>query len=80
MGKRRVKMDFPPDLVPRPIIWEMGHRFQVVTNIRRADVGESHGWVILELEGDDHEIERSIRWASDLGVRVGSVEGDIIAG
>ena len=80
MAKQRVKLDFNPELVPRPIIYEIGQRFRVVTNIRRADVGEEHGWVILELEGDDDEIERSLQWAGDQGVHVTSVEGDIIAG
>ncbi len=80
MAKQRVKLDFNPDLVPKPIIYEMGRRFRVVTNIRRADIGEEHGWVILELEGDDDEIERSLQWAMDEGVQVTSVEGDVIAG
>ena len=35
-----------------PIIYELGKSFNLVTNIRRADVTEDRGWVILELDGE----------------------------
>ena len=50
----------------------------MVTNIRRADVREDVGWVILELEGDDEEIQRGLDWVSSLGVRVDPVSGDVV--
>ena len=80
MGKQRVKFTFPPDLVPRPIIYELSQQFPVVTNIRRADVRENMGWVVLELEGADEEIEKGVDWVSSLGVRVDPVSGDVIEG
>ena len=80
MGKQRVKFTFPQDLVTQPIIYQLTHRFQVVTNIRRADVQENMGWVVLELEGDDREIEEGVKWVSSLGVRVDPVSGDVIEG
>jgi hypothetical protein len=51
-----------------------------VTNIRRADVSENKGWVVLELEGEDSEIEQSIAWVTSKGVRVDPVVGDIVEG
>lgn len=80
MARRRVKLTFPQEIITRPVIYELGHRFNVVTNIRKADVTETQGWVLLELEGDDDEIDRSLQWALDIGVDVGPVEGDVIAG
>ena len=80
MGKQRVKFTFPKDLVTQPIIYELGRQFQVVTNIRRADVRENMGWVVLELEGEDNEIEKGVSWVSSLGVRVDPVSGDVIEG
>ena len=80
MGKQRVKFTFPQDMVTRPIIHELGHKFQVITNIRRADVREDMGWVVLELEGADDEISRGVGWVSSLGVRVDPVAGDVIEG
>ena len=53
MANRRVKFTFSPSLVPQPVIWELGNKFPIVTNIRRAQVEEQVGWVVLELTGDD---------------------------
>ena len=80
MAKQRVKFTFPPDLITQPVIYNMGRQFEVVTNIRRANVTREQGWVILEVVGDDAEIERAIAWALDQGVRVDPIEGDIVAG
>ena len=80
MAKRRVKFTFPTHLVTRAIIYDLGHRYQVVTNIRRADVRENMGWVVLELEGEEEEIETGIQWVKSQGVRVDPVSGDVIEG
>ena len=56
MVKRRVKFTFPTELITESVIYELGHRYKVVTNIRRADVREDIGWVVLELEGAESEI------------------------
>ena len=80
MAKMRAKFTFPPDLVTQPIIYNLGKNFEVVTNIRRADVTENQGWVILELEGEEEEIKRGLGWVSDSGVRVDPVVGDIVEG
>jgi len=80
MAKQRVKFTFPQELITLPIIYELGKNFGVVTNIRRADVTEDRGWVVLELTGDLPEIERGIEWVTSKGVRVDPVEGDIVEG
>ena len=80
MGKQRVKFTFPTEMVKEPVIYKLGRDFKIVTNIRRADVTETQGWVILELEGDEEEIKRGLAWVSDSGVRVDPVVGDIIEG
>ena len=80
MTKKRSKFTFPPDLVTQPIIYNLGKNFEIVTNIRRADVTENQGWVILELEGDEGEIDRGLEWVRDSGVRVDPVVGDIVEG
>ena len=78
MAKRRAKFTFPTNLVTEPVIFDLGHKFRVVTNIRRADVREDVGWVILELEGEDEEIESGLDWVMSMGVRVDPVSGDVI--
>ena len=80
MARRRIKFTFPTQLITEPIIYELGHRYKVVTNIRRADVREEMGWVVLELEGAEDEINDSLEWVMSTGVRVDSVSGDVIEG
>jgi ABC-type methionine transport system ATPase subunit len=80
MAKQRMKFTFPTELIKEPVIYRLCKQFEVVTNIRRADVTEDRGWVILELEGEMEEIERSIQWVIGQGVRVDPVAGDIVEG
>ena len=80
MGKQRVKFTFEETLVKQPVIYELGRKFQIITNIRRADIGEDVGWVVLELEGGETEIKRGLEWVRSTGVRVGPLGGDVIDG
>jgi len=80
MGKQRVKFTFPTEKIKEPIIYQLGRDFNIVTNIRRADIREEMGWVVLELDGDDAEIERGLHWVGTTGVRVDPVSGDVVDG
>jgi hypothetical protein len=80
MTKHRVKFTFPQELITMPLIYELGKNFEVITNVRRADVTEDRGWIVLELEGDMEEIERGLEWVAAKGVRVDPVQGDIVEG
>jgi hypothetical protein len=80
MAKKRVRLTYEEDLVQRPVVYELGKNFEVITNIRMADVEEHFGWVVLELEGESDEIERGLEWVSSVGVRVDPVAGDVVEG
>jgi ABC-type methionine transport system ATPase subunit len=80
MANVKVRFTFKPDLIKDPLIWSLGREFEITTNIRRANVVEDQGWVILELDGDKQEIDRGIAWIKEKGVRVDAVEGDVIEG
>ena len=80
MATKRVRFTFPTQLITEPVIYQLGQKFQLVTNIRRADVREDMGWVILEMNGDESEIEKGLEWVTQAGVRVDPVSGDVIDG
>ncbi len=80
MSTKRVRFTFPSELIKEPVIYKLGMDFEIVTNIRRADVRDSMGWVVLELEGDDEIIQNGLDWVASTGVRVDPVGGDIIEG
>ena len=80
MAKARVRFTFVSELIQEPIIWSLGREFELVTNIRRANVEEDQGWVVLELEGTQDEIDRGMEWIKEKGVRIDPVPGDVIDG
>jgi len=80
MAKKQVMFTFPQELIKEPIIFNLGLQFKVVTNIRRADVSKNKGWVVLELEGEEKDIEEGIAWVTSKGVRVDPAIGDIVEG
>tara|TARA_B100001013_G_C24394895_1_gene357597 strand:+ start:344 stop:580 length:237 start_codon:yes stop_codon:yes gene_type:complete len=77
---KKVKFTFPTGLIKEPLIYQLGQKFSLITNIRRADVRPDVGWVVLEIEGTDEEIEIGLDWISQQGVRIDPVAGDIIEG
>ena len=75
MSKRRVMFTFNEEQIREPIIFNLEQQFKLVTNIRRADLSEEEGWIILELEGEKNDIEQGIAWVTSKGVRVEPIEG-----
>ena len=80
MAKRQVMFTFPTELIQEPIIYNLCQQFKVVPNIRQADISEAKGWVVMELEGEEKDIEASIAWLTSKGIRVDPVTGDIMEG
>ena len=80
MAKRRVHLTFPENLVQEPIIYNLGKRFDIVTNIRRANVEDNFGWVILELDGDERALDEGLAYMEELGVQINTIAGDVVEG
>ena len=78
--KQRLWLMFPTRLVTRPVLWELGKTFPVVTNIRQCSVTDEVGIVSLSLEGERQEIKKAIAWLEELGVKVEPVEINTIEG
>jgi len=74
MAKRQVTFSFPEELLEEPIIYTIGQQFRVMTNIRQAEISESKGWVKLELEGEEGDIDNAIAWVISKGVWVDTLE------
>ncbi len=77
MTNVRVKITFPEHLIKQPIIARLVREFDVMPNIRRANVEEHVGWIVCELGGDEAAVERAIEWLHDLGVGVDRL-GDVV--
>lgn len=77
---QRVKFTFQIEDVKDPIIYNLGTNFDLITNIRRADINDEIGWVILEIQGEEDAVTNGLEWITSLGVRVDPIGGDIIEG
>ncbi|MCP5023366.1 MAG: FeS-binding protein [bacterium] len=62
---------FPQELISQPIISHtLGEKFKVVPNIRAASIQPTGARVIVEIEGEPDEIERSVEYLRECGVDV----------
>jgi L-aspartate semialdehyde sulfurtransferase ferredoxin len=76
----RLFVSFPEDLVDRPMIYEVIKKFDVVPNIRRANVEANSGWIIFQLTGQHDVVDAVVSYLEGLGCTVNRMEGDIVAG
>ena len=70
MTQVRLHLTFPEHVIQEPIVYRLGKEFDIVTNIRRANVEERFGWVILEVDGAEDDVTRAVTWLEDQGVQV----------
>jgi len=76
----RLWLMYPPKLITKPLIWQIGQKFKVITNIRQASVTDEIGIVCLELDGKRADVKAAIKWLEKTGVSVEPVEISAIAG
>lgn len=75
----RVKLTFPESLVRIPVLARLVRQFDVDPNIRRADVEESRGWIVCEIDGQPEQLEAAIDWLRTEGIAV-DLLGDVLEG
>jgi ABC-type methionine transport system ATPase subunit len=76
--QRRLWLMYPPKLIKQPLIWQLGHKFKIVTNIRQVSVTDEIGIVCLEVDGKRQEVKAAIKWLEKAGVKVEPVEINVI--
>jgi ABC-type methionine transport system ATPase subunit len=74
MARATVRLTFRRETLNIPVIYQLGKDFKVVTNIRRADVGDETGWADLDLDGEQPEIDRALEYCRSRGVEVQRLE------
>ena len=74
----RLWLMYPAKLITRPVIWELGQKFPIVTNLRQVSVTDEIGIVSLALEGKRGDIKAAIKWLEKIGIKVEPVEINVI--
>ena len=78
MAVRKVYLTYDEENIQQPLIYDMGHRFKVVTNIRIASISKGIGLVALTVEGDQEEVDKALSWIEAEGVKVEPIEKNVI--
>lgn len=78
MAKKMVHLVFPQRLIKKPVIYTMAKKYNVVPNIRRANVTETVGEVTLELSGTKENLEKARKYLERMGIKFEPVVGDIV--
>jgi L-aspartate semialdehyde sulfurtransferase ferredoxin len=76
--KERFYLTYPPPLIKEPIIYLLIKKFDVIPNIRGANVSDEMGLLALEMEGTQQEIDRAVAWLRDQGITVEPIEKNVI--
>ncbi|HUQ62689.1 MAG TPA: NIL domain-containing protein [Acidimicrobiales bacterium] len=74
MVNARVKLTFPEQLIKEPLLGRLVREFDVLPNIRRANVEDTVGWIVCEFAGEHESVESAIAWLQDKGVQVDRLE------
>jgi ABC-type methionine transport system ATPase subunit len=70
----RVKLTFPEELIKEPLLGRLVREFDVLPNIRRANVEDTVGWIVCEFAGEPDAVDRAIAWLQEKGVQVDHLE------
>jgi len=68
--KKKIYVTYPPELLQEPLIYWVGHKFKVITNICGGTVSDESGLAVVELQGSPDQIDGAISWLRSRGVKV----------
>ena len=74
MKTQRLELTFPEKLIKKPIIYDLVKDFDVIPNIRRANVDENFGWMVLEMSGEEDRLEAALAHLQEIGVEIEFLE------
>ena len=76
MTTAQFHLTFPDPLELERTVAMLRTSFPMHLNIRRANVEEQTSWFIVDLTGEDDEIERAVAWLREQGVAVDRIPVD----
>ena len=74
MVTKRIRLNFPPERIKEPVLYNLAKQFRLKTNILEADLHGDTGWLLIEVEGPLRQVERGIAWVVGLGIGVEEIE------
>jgi len=78
MAKRIVKLTFLKESVKKPLTFQIAKKYNIMPNIRRGKVTETIGELVLELDGQEKDLDKGLQFLKRAGVIVEPIVGDIV--
>ena len=76
---RRVQLNYPVERIDEPILYRLIVDYDLVPDIRRANIDpRSGGFIVLQLSGAPEALNRGLEWLKQAGIMVGKpgVDGE----
>ena len=64
--------------VTKPFIYDLVKKFDLVPNIRRANITQKFGYIQLELHGSQKALDQGVAWLIKQGVGVEPIVKDVV--
>lgn len=78
MSARKIVLNFPKEKIDKPIVYKLIKDVNLTFNILRANITpDQEGHMVLELTGENSEIERGIKYLKDEGISLQPLSKDI---
>jgi ABC-type methionine transport system ATPase subunit len=68
--EQTVRLTFPQRLLDQPLLYGLIRQYDVQTNILEAQVGNTEGWLVLAVRGDELRLLHGLDWLRQQGVQV----------
>jgi L-aspartate semialdehyde sulfurtransferase ferredoxin len=78
MSKKKVVLNFPPQLIDQPVVYRLVKEHGLRVNILRARITPKEwGSMVVELNGGNAGLEAAMNYLSELGVGVESLAEEV---
>jgi Fe-S-cluster-containing dehydrogenase component len=79
MPKKKVVLNFPPQLIDQPITYRLIQKYGLVVNILQARIAPNEwGRMVVELNGNGGNLEAGLNYLAELGVQVEPLAEEIM--
>ena len=76
--KKLIELDYPTKLVTEPVLSRIIKKYEISVNIRRASITKGFGYVQMEIEGEEKELQAALQDLSSQGIDVNPIVKDIV--
>ncbi|MCP4650067.1 MAG: 4Fe-4S dicluster domain-containing protein [PVC group bacterium] len=78
MGKKRIVLTFPHDLLDKPITYSLIKEYDLIVNILKANITPNElGVLVLEIEGQKQNLENGLAYLKKVGIEIEPLIQDI---